>query len=123
MEPRPGLDRRTDVSSPARTARRLALLLTLVSAVVAAVVGLTSADSDLRCLDPEPGTSSRGDTVRVPTIEAGSSVEEALRVLSGAGLEGCVPQVGFPHYATGTDPAVGTTVSHGTRVTIQIGDG
>ena len=78
---------------------------------------------NLRCVSPNSQVTARSGTVRVPAITVGTSVDDALKQLSDAGLEGCTPQVDYPHYATGTDPAAGSTVSLGSRVTLQIGDG
>lgn len=77
----------------------------------------------LRCVAPDSQVTSQDDTVRVPAISVGTTVDDALRQLSDAGLEGCTPQENYPHYATGTDPAAGSEVSLGSRVTLQIGDG
>jgi hypothetical protein len=59
----------------------------------------------------------------VPFIQLGTSVEEALDRLAGAGLRGESPDVDFPHYATGTVPSAGSVVAVGETVEVTIGDG
>lgn len=78
---------------------------------------------DLRCVSPDSQVTAKDGTVSVPVITYGTSVDDALELLSEAGLEGCTPRVDYPHYATGTDPAAGSMVSLGSRVTLEIGDG
>lgn len=67
------------------------------------------------------GTGSEG--TKVPTIEYGTSVDEAMAQLERAGLCGHSPDVNFPHYVIGTKPAAGSMVDRGTRVALLIGDG
>ena len=43
--------------------------------------------------------------------------------LARASLCGQPPDVDFPHYVIGTEPAAGSIVERGTRVTLLIGDG
>ncbi|WP_122817755.1 PASTA domain-containing protein [Nocardioides pantholopis] len=59
----------------------------------------------------------------VPFVEYGASVRAATRTLSRAGLVATSPDVDFPHYAIGTDPAAGTVVGVGEQVAVRIGDG
>jgi PASTA domain len=67
-------------------------------------------------------TATRG-TTRVPRIKYGSSVDDAMSRLERASLCGQPPDVDFPHYVIGTEPAAGSIVERGTRVTLLIGDG
>lgn len=67
--------------------------------------------------------SEAPERTTVPQIRYGTSVADALRILEEAGLRGHEPDVDWPHYVTGTDPAAGTVVDVGTRVELEIGDG
>lgn len=68
------------------------------------------------------GMTASGST-KVPTITFGTSVDEAMAQLERAGLCGQAPDVDFPHYVTGTEPAAGSVVARGSRVALLIGDG
>jgi hypothetical protein len=61
--------------------------------------------------------------VTVPAISFGRSSEAAVKRLEAAGLVAEVPDVDFPYYVTGTDPAAGTPVPAGSTVGLEIGDG
>ena len=68
------------------------------------------------------GAEATGTTT-VPSIEYGTSVDDAMGILARAGLCGERPDVDFPHYVTATTPSAGTVVERGTHVTFEIGDG
>ena len=59
----------------------------------------------------------------VPYFRYGTSVDDARAVLAETGLEAAVPEVDFPHYATGTEPPAGSVVAEGSTVGVTIGDG
>ena len=59
----------------------------------------------------------------VPPVGFGRDVPDALRILERAGLEGRSPDPDWPHYATGTEPAVGSVVASGSTVWLTVGDG
>lgn len=100
----------------------MAILVRLASGLLLATALSACSGPDLRCVAPATPSGS-GESVLVPAIDEGTSVDDALQRLSSVGLEGCTPLVDFPHYTTGTDPAAGTTVSIGSRVTLEVGDG
>lgn len=72
------------------------------------------------CSTPPAGVPER---TTVPRIAYGTSVGDALRILEDADLRGHEPDVGWPHYVTGTDPDAGAEVDVGSRVELEIGDG
>ncbi len=59
----------------------------------------------------------------VPYVDYGVSAKTALRVLKTAGLTAQMPDVNFPYYITGTEPAAGEIVATGSRIDLMIGDG
>ena len=63
------------------------------------------------------------DRATVPYVPYGASEREVVRLLASAGLDPVVPDVDWPHYVTGVDPAAGTELPVGAEVEILIGDG
>jgi hypothetical protein len=61
--------------------------------------------------------------VTVPAISYGASDGEGVRILEDAGLVGVPPDVDWPHYVVGTDPATGSVVAEGSEVALVPGDG
>jgi hypothetical protein len=59
----------------------------------------------------------------VPYLRYGTSVDDVRAVLAETGLEAAIPEVDFPHYATGTEPPAGSVVAEGSTVGVTIGDG
>lgn len=61
--------------------------------------------------------------VAVPPISYGASDEDGVRLLEAAGLVGVRPEVDWPHYVVGTEPAAGSVVAEGSEVALVPGDG
>lgn len=61
--------------------------------------------------------------VTVPAISYGAGDGEGVRILEDAGLVGVPPDVDWPHYVVGTDPATGSVVAEGSEVALLPGDG
>lgn len=61
--------------------------------------------------------------VTVPAITYGASDGEGVRILEDTGLVGVPPDVDWPHYVVGTEPATGSVVAEGSEVALLPGDG
>lgn len=59
----------------------------------------------------------------VPLVRLGEPVDAVVTRLRRIGLTGKSPDVKWAHYATGTEPAVGSVVERGSTIAITIGDG
>jgi hypothetical protein len=80
------------------------------------------AQRELLALLDSASTAPDGWTT-VPAVEYGADDDAAVEVLAEAGLVGVPPDVEWPHYVIGTEPAVGSLIAEGSEVALVPGDG
>jgi hypothetical protein len=80
------------------------------------------AGRELRAL-LDSATATPDGWTTVPAVDHGASDADAVEVLDDAGLVAVPPDVDWPHYVVGTEPAVGSVVREGSQVVLVPGDG